>query len=257
MRDLALDSWILFGRLFRASVRMPVWLAMSVIQPLFWLLVFGQLFRRVVELPGFEGASYSQFLAPGVAVMTALFGAAFSGMGMLSDMDSGVLDRLLATPVRRGAVIAARMTMASTQVVMQATVILGVSFLLGARPATGILGVLAVYLSAGLLGAAAAGFSSFLALTARRMEIVIAVTNLLITPLIFTSSIMMSPELMPPWIRTVAAFNPVNWAVVAGRLGYQGGHAGSFALHLGLLALLTAICIALSARAFRRYRKNL
>ena len=257
MKALAVDSWILLGRLFRASLRMPIFLVMSIVQPLFWLLVFGQLFRRVVELPGFEGGSYSQFLAPGVAVMTALFGAAFSGMGMLSDMDSGVLDRLLATPVRRGAVIAARMAMASTQVMLQATVILGVSYLLGARPATGLLGFLAVYLSAGLLGSAAAGFSCFLALAARRQEIVIAMTNLLVTPLIFTSSIMISPDLMPPWIRTVAAFNPVNWAVVAGRLGYEGRDPASLALHLGLLAGLTAFCIALSARAFGRYRKNL
>ncbi len=39
--------------------------------------------------------------------MTALFGAAFTGIGLLADIDSGLLDRLLATPLRRGAVITA------------------------------------------------------------------------------------------------------------------------------------------------------
>ena len=104
--DFLRDTWHLLVRLLWATVRMPVFVLISIVQPILWVLLFGQLFRAVTTIPGFGASSYVQFLAPGISIMTALFGAAYSGMGMLVDIDRGVLDRLLATPVARGALIA-------------------------------------------------------------------------------------------------------------------------------------------------------
>ena len=116
------DLWHLFVRLVRANVRMPVFVIISIVQPVLWVLLFGQLFRSVAALPGFGAGSYVQFLAPGIAIMTALFGAAYSGMGMLADIDRGVLDRLLATPVARGALLAARILYSAVQVAVQSAI---------------------------------------------------------------------------------------------------------------------------------------
>ncbi|HEX3552280.1 MAG TPA: ABC transporter permease [Thermoanaerobaculia bacterium] len=249
------DTWHLFLRLIRATMRMPVFVIISIVQPVLWVLLFGQLFKSVTTIPGFGASSYVQFLAPGISIMTALFGAAYSGMGLLADIDRGVLDRLLATPVSRGALIAGRILHAAVQVVVQAGIILLVAFLLGARPHGGLPGVLAVFLSASLLGAAFAGFSNALALIARRQELVIAAMNFVVLPSTFLSSMIMSRNLMPGWIRGVSRFNPVNWAVTAARDGFEGRAPSEMLLCLALLAAFALICGFLATRSFGRYRK--
>jgi len=249
------DTWFLFLRLVRATLRMPVFVIISIVQPILWVLLFGQLFRAVTTIPGFGSDSYVQFLAPGIAIMTALFSAAYSGMGMIGDIDRGVLDRLLATPASRGALIAGRILHAAVQVILQAAIILGVAFLLGARPHGGVLGVLVVLFTASLLGAAFASFSNGLALLARRQELVIAVMNFIVLPMTFLSSMIMSRNLMPRWIRGVSRFNPVNWAVTAARDGFQGQFTSEMALSLALLAAFALVCTILATQAFGRYRK--
>src|SRR6185295_14595276 len=170
----------------------------------------------------------------------------YSGMGMIGDIDRGVLDRLLATPACRGALIAGRILHAAVQVILQAAIILGVAFLLGARPHGGVLGVLVVLFTAYLLGAAFASFSNGLALLARRQELVIAVMNFIVLPMTFLSSMIMSRNLMPRWIRGVSRFNPVNWAVTAARDGFQGQFTSEMALSLALLAAFALVCTILA-----------
>jgi ABC-2 type transport system permease protein len=255
MSDFLRDTWHLFVRLLRATARMPVFVLISIVQPILWVLLFGQLFRSVTTIPGFGSSSYVQFLAPGISIMTALFGAAYSGMGMLADVDRGVLDRLLTTPVSRGALIAARILHSAFQVVIQAGIILAVACLLGARPHGGLPGVLTVFLAAGLLGAAFAAFSNALALAARKQELVIAAMNFVVLPSTFLSSMIMSRNLMPGWIQGVSRFNPVNWAVTAARDGFEGRAPGEIAATLGLLTAFALVCGLAATRSFGRYRK--
>lgn len=255
--EFARDTWHLFVRLVQATRRMPVFLIISIVQPVLWVLLFSQLFGAVTRIPGFESESYLQFLAPGIAIMTALFSSAYSGMGTLNDIDTGVLDRLLATPVSRGALIAARLLHSGVQVVLQAAIILAVAMLLGARPHGGLLGMVALFFTASLLSAAFAGFSNALALTARRQELIIAVMNFTILPMTFLSTMIMSRGLMPAWIRSVARFNPVNWAVTAARDGFEGQASGQLLVSLLLLAAFTLVGAVLATRAFRRYRRAL
>ncbi len=139
--------------------------------------------------------------------------------------------------------------------VIQAALILLVACLLGARPHGGLPGVLTVFLAAALLGAAFAAFSNALALAARKQELVIAVMNFVVLPTTFLSSMIMSRNLMPGWIRTVSRFNPVNWAVTAARDGFEGRSAAEVALCLGLLAAFALLCAGLATRSFSRYRK--
>lgn len=251
------DTWHLFVRLLRATLRMPVFLIISIVQPVLWVVLFGQLFRSVTTIPGFESGSYVQFLAPGISIMTALFSASYSGMGLLGDIDRGVLDRMLATPVSRGALIAGRILHSAVLVIVQAGIILIVACLLGARPHGGIPGVLVLFLAAFLIGAAFAAFSNALALLARRQELVIAVMNFTVLPMTFLSSMIMSRNLMPQWIRGVSRFNPVNWAVTAARDGFEGRAGSEMALCLALLAGFALVCAFLATRSFGRYRRSM
>lgn len=250
----------LFLRLVRYTMRMPVFMVIGVVQSILWLVLFGQLFQRVVQIPGFAADNYLQFLAPGITIMTALFGSAHSGMGTLVDIERGVMDRLLATPARRGALMAARVLHAGLLVVVQGAMILGVAILMGARPGAGALGMaglLVVLVATGLLGCAFGALSNAIALVARRQETVLAAMNFIILPLTFLSGIMMSATLMPGWIQRVAALNPANWAVIAARAGFEGQDWGAVGLNMVWLTLFALGCGWLATRAFDRYRRTL
>jgi hypothetical protein len=101
IRTTALRQVYLRG--VRVFLRQPAYLGMTLIQPIIWLLLFGALFKAVTEIPGFHGSSYIDFLTPGVVVMLAVFSAGWIGMGFIDDINTGVMDRMLASPVWRGA----------------------------------------------------------------------------------------------------------------------------------------------------------
>jgi ABC-2 type transport system permease protein len=253
--DFLKDTWYLYLRLVRVTRRMPVFLLLSIMQPVLWMLLFGQLFGAVIRLEGFGAESYLQFITPGISIMTALFSAAYTGIGLLRDIEAGVLDRLLATPVSRAAVVASRVLLAASQVTVQAAIILAIGLALGAEPYGGIVGLLCVLFAASLLSAAFASTSCGLALIIRRQELVIAAMNFIILPSTFLSSMIMTHALMPPWIRAATRFNPVDWAVTAARHGFQGQLDADLAVSLGLLAALTLVCGAFASRAFDRYQR--
>ena len=257
MTDFLKDTWYLYIRLIRVTRRMPIFLVLSILQPVLWMLLFGQLFGVVTTLEGFEAESYVQFITPGIAIMTALFSAAYNGIGLLRDIESGIFDRLLATPVSRGAVVASRVLLAASQVIVQAAILLAMGFALGARAHGGVLGLVLVLFAASLLAAAFAATSCGMALIARRQEMVIAAMNFIVLPMTFLSSMIMVHGLMPAWIRTVARFNPVDWAVTVARHGFEGQATIELAQSLALLSGFTLACAVFAARAFAHYQRAL
>src|SRR5207248_117957 len=85
-------TWFMVGRQLRNLMREPIWIALLLVQPMVWLLLYGQLFKRVTNLPGggFGTSSYITFLAPAIVIMNSFFGATWSGMAMISDLDRQV-----------------------------------------------------------------------------------------------------------------------------------------------------------------------
>ena len=75
-------------------MREPIWIVLLLVQPMVWLVLYGQLFKNVTRLGGFGTTSYITFLAPAIVVMNAFFGATWSGMSMIADLDRKV-DRAL------------------------------------------------------------------------------------------------------------------------------------------------------------------
>jgi ABC-2 type transport system permease protein len=69
------DSAHMTARHLMALWRQPWWIMVTLVQPVIWLLIYGALFKSVVEIPGFGSDSYIEFLTPGVIVMTAFFSA--------------------------------------------------------------------------------------------------------------------------------------------------------------------------------------
>ncbi len=255
MRTFVADTYHLFLRYMRTTLRLPIWIAVTLVQPVIWLFLYGQLFRRIVDLPGFGVDSYIQHLTPGVVIMTAMFGSAWAGMSLIRDLDEGIMDRLLSTSVHRGAIIAARVTHAAVTVGVQSMIILVMGLILGARIDGGLPGVLAIMALAFLLGAAFSAMSNGVALLARREETLIAIINFFGLPLVFISTAFIAAELMPGWIRTASEFNPVNWAIIGSRSAMQGDDWLIVAQYTALLLAFVVVCSFFATRAFRVYQR--
>ena len=242
----------------RALVRQPYFLAITLTQPIIWLLLFGALFRSVTEIPGFAaGGSYLDYLMPGVVVMTALFSSGWSGMGIIEDMDRGLMDRFLVAPMHRSSLIGGRVAYEAISLVLQSLIIGGLALLLGARFDGGPLGFAVLVLSAVLLGAAFAALSDASALVLRQRESVIGLNSFMVLPLTFISAAFLPLALAPDWIATLARVNPVNWAVEAGRAALLANADWAFILpRLGGLLIVAIGCLALATRAFRSYQRS-
>lgn len=250
-------SLFMAQRLLRNLSRQPWWIVISLVQPIVWLLLYGQLFKRVVELPGFNSSSYISFVTPGVVIMSALFAGGWNGMGVIMDLNQGVMDRLLVSPINRAAIIMGRILSMSAVSIVQSLILIGLGFLTGARFAGGIPGVIVLLVCAMLLGAPFAALSNALALAIRRQESVIGASNFILMPLMFLSPILMAKNVMPDWIRAVSRFNPVNWSVEAARAALNGNTDWSFVLlRIGCLLAFAVISAALATRAFRAYQRS-
>src|SRR5260221_3720207 len=241
-------------RYLRAFLRQPYYIAVTMAQPVIWLLLFGQLFKGVAEIPGFTAGSYMAFLPPGIVVMSAMLSTVWSGTSYVIDMERGVLDRFHVSPVRRGALIGGELVYQAGMVLLQSLIILGLGFLVGARFDGGIASIVILFVCTMLLGTAFASFSNALALVLRKQESVIAVNVTLVLPLTFLSSTFLPVNLMPQWMQDFAKFNPVNWAVEAGRPTLSSSVDWSLVggRLAGLLAL-SLVCALLSTPAYPRF----
>ncbi len=249
-------TWYLCVRLLRNLSRQPAWIVVSLMQPLIYLLIFAPAFKSVVQIPGFGGGSYLDYLVPGIVVMTVMFSGGWAGMSVIEDMDRGVMDRFLVSPASRSAIICGRLLQGAVLAVIQAAIILGIGWLMGASYPGGALGMTVLLASSILLGLGLAALSTALALLARREDTLIAAINMLLTPLMFLSAVFMRVQLMPHWIQSVARYNPVNWAVAAGRGAMQAGVDWNAVLwHAGYLAAFTAVCAVFATQAFRVYQR--
>ena len=219
MSNAFADTWFMTQRHLRNLFRQPAWIVISLVQPIVWLLLYGALFRKIVEIPGFGAGSYIDFLTPGIVVMTCLFSAGWSGMGLIDDIDRGVVDRFLVSPASRGSLISGRLVQGAIVGVIQSAIIIVLGLIIGAQYPGGIAGIVALTICAVLLGTSIGALSNAVALLSRKEETMIAVSNFVLLPLVFLSSVFMAQALMPGWMQGVARYNPVNWAVDAGAVG--------------------------------------
>jgi ABC-2 type transport system permease protein len=142
-------------------------------------------------------------------------------------------------------------------VVIQSLIIVGLGLLRGASFPGGIAGLAVLVGCAVLLALPFGALSNGMALLMRQEESVIAAVNFVLLPLTFLSSVFMAQGLIPGWMQSVARFNPVNWAVQAGREAL-GAHADwSYVLtRVGWLLALGIVCAWFATGAFRAYQRS-
>jgi ABC-2 type transport system permease protein len=257
MRSVS-QIWYLFGRHCRDLVLQPLYLVTTLVQPLIWLILYGQSFRAVTRIPDFGASQYVAFLTPGVIIMSAMFTAGWTGMGIIDEIDRGIMERMVLAPLNGFVLILGRLLYLAVVVVFQAIVLTFVSILLGAHYAGGVSGAVATIGAAVLLAIVFGSISSMLAFIVRKHQSIVAVSNFLLLPLSFLSPVFIVSRLMPHWIQMLSRFNPVTWAVTMARTSLVTGFEPRvLSLDVGLLSLVALLCVCTASASFERYKRTL
>lgn len=237
--------------------------AMSLLQPVIWIVLFGQVYTALGELPVFGDGGYIGYLVPGILMMTVLYSGAWAGTGYIDDMNSGVMDQLLSAPLSRSAIITGQLLQQLVINALQSGIVLGIGALAGARYPGGVGGILLALLAATLLATVFCCASSAVALITRNQVALIGLSQLIVLPATFLSTTMMPAALLPDWVQAVARWNPMTWAVELGRAGLDGSlfggsaEAGLLLAQGGALLALAALAFAWTVRSIRAYQRSL
>ncbi len=192
----------------------------------FFLLVYNASLGNASNfLPGLAGKSYLAFILPVSVVSSALSGAGAAGQALVRDIESGYFDKLLLTPISRGALLLGTMIAGAIILGLQTIVVIVIGLFMGLEPETGVLGVLAVLGFALLLGTGFSGFTVGIALRSGNA----AATqggSFLFFPLTFLTATFVPVELLSGWIKTAAQFNPITYVLESMRslllTGWEG-----------------------------------
>jgi ABC-2 type transport system permease protein len=253
---------------------------MSLIQPILWLSLFGKAMNigsifsgGSLDIPGlnipketlnsisdllmentFGTSDYFSFLSVGMLSFIVLFTAMFSGMSIVWDRRFGFLDKVLSTPVARGAVVISKVLSSVIRSLVQAAIILLVAVLLGMDISSiTILGLIGTFLALFLLAFGLSSLFVLLALRSKDWQTQMAIMNLLNLPLLFGSNALFPTSLMPEWLQYFVKINPISYGTDVGRQLILGAGGMSnitfdFLFLAGFSALFSIIGIILSWR---------
>jgi ABC-2 type transport system permease protein len=220
------------------------------VQPLLWLFIFGTALShtRALTLGRLE---YRAYLAPGVMAQAAMFIAIFFGLAVIWERDVGQLQRLLATPLPRTAIVLGKAVGACVRALVQALLLLAVIAVagIGVRwTVDGVIGALALL----MLGTAAfACMSMLLAAAVKERERFMGIGQLIMMPLFFASSALYPLSLMPGWLHVIARINPLTYEVQGLRQMLVGvGGAGEVWLDFLVITGFLLVMLAAATRAY-------
>ena len=220
------------------------------IQPILWLVVFGQTFNRLHAIPTGD-LPYIDFLAPGVLAQSALFISIFYGIQIIWERDAGILAKLLVTPTPRTALISGKAFAAGVRAFSQVVIVLVVSALLGVALTTNPLKLAAAALAVWLATAFFSCLSMSIAGIVLKRERLMGIGQAIMMPLFFASNALYPIALMPGWLQAVAKVNPLSYEVDALR-GLLLGTPAHLALDFAVLAVSAVAGILVAASLLDR-----
>ncbi|MDL1903151.1 ABC transporter [Anaerolineae bacterium CFX9] len=249
---------MLTWRTLVTNFRVPAAVLPGLIISVFFLLVYNSTLGNASGfLPGLAGQSYIGFILPLSVVSASLSGAGVAGQSIVRDIERGYFDKLMLTPISRSALLLGPMIAGAILLAIQTILLLGLGFLLGLRPETGLPGVLAVIGLSLLLGVGFAGFTVGIALRTGSAAAT-GGASFLFFPLSFLTATFVPLELLSGWIKTAATYNPITYILEAMRTLLNSGwdtqiilRGVSASLLLGVILFVWAL-LSLRARTRRR-----
>lgn len=243
------DTSLLFSRRMAATLREPVWVITNLFAPLCYLALFAPLLDDLSGAPGFPSGSALEVFAPGLLVLLGLFGAAFAGFGLINELRTGLVERLRVTPASRLALLLGPVLVDVVVLLVQALLLVGAAYLVGLRVSP--VGLVVALVMLALMGLLLASCSYALAL--KNESALASILQFFTLPLLLLSGVLLPLTLAPDWLRTIAGFNPLSYAVDAARALLEGDLASTDVWQgFAVLAPLAVLAVWWAARSFRR-----
>ncbi|MFK0232396.1 ABC transporter permease [Streptomyces vinaceus] len=213
------DSLVIAKRNLIRMSRIPEMIIFGVIQPVMFVVLFSYVFGGSISVGGSTSpAAYREFLMAGIFAQTVTFATAGAGAGIADDMHKGLIDRFRSLPMARGAVLTGRTLADLVQTTLTLVVLAVVALLVGWRTHTSPGEVLAGFALLLLLGYAFSWIGALIGLSVRTPEAATSGGLIWLFPLTFISNAFVPAENMPPFLRTIAEWNPFSATVQAARL---------------------------------------
>lgn len=207
----------------------PFELLTRMIQPVIWLLIFGQAMAKTKAIPT-GTLSYLDFIAPGILAQSILFIAIFYGIALIWERDMGILHKILVSPAPRSILVIGRAIAAGIRGLSQIVIIYFLSFLLGIHLRWDPFAFIGVIATVMLAGAIFSTFSLIIASIVKKRERFMGIGQVLTMPLFFASNALYPIEMMPRWLQIVSTLNPLTYQVDALRSFMVTGEAANFGL---------------------------
>ena len=221
----------------------PTDLITRAVQPLLWLLVFGEVFTRVHAIQT-GNKPYLDFMAPGILAQSVLFISIFYGIAVIWERDLGVIHKFLASPTPRAALVLGKALSAGLRALPQAIVIYLLALVLGVQMNWNPLALLGVFVFIILGAACFSTFSLVIACLLKSRERVMGIGQVLTMPLFFASNAIYPIAIMPGWLQVIARGNPLSYAVDALRTLMLANQPSVLGLGTDLVVML-AVTVAL------------
>jgi ABC-2 type transport system permease protein len=246
---LARDVWLTFQYEVGQLMRSPVGVAITLLQPLTYLLFFTPFLKSVMRVSTYSGA-YRVYV-PSLFCAMGLFGGMYAGFALLAAMRKGVVTRFRVTPLSRVGLLLGRELMIVALVAFQALVITVAALVLGLRlPPANLLFALVLLSIMVLLGVSV---SYALALFVPNESVLVNLVNGVAQPLSLLAGVLIPLSVAPLWVRDVSLWNPFAWGANGMRAIFQG-HIGTQVVWQASLILtgLAVVAVLLSSRLFSR-----
>ncbi len=250
MRFLMESAAVSMAELHKIA-RDPAEMFSRAIQPVLWLVIFGQVFSRVRDIPTGD-VTYLAFMTPGILAQSVLFSAIFYGIAVIWERDLGIVQKLLVSPAHRSALVLGKALSAGLRGLVQAVIVYLVAWLLDIHLRWEIIPILEVLLAVILGSCIFSTFSLIIACIVKTRERFMGIGQVLTMPLFFASNAIYPLEMMPDWLKLVARLNPLSYLVDALRGAMiLGGHSthGLF-LDFGIMVAVFLLMLVVAAKLY-------
>jgi ABC-2 type transport system permease protein len=194
--------------------RVPDLLAFVILAPIMFVLLFAYVFGSVIDIPGM---SYREFMLPGIFVQTTIYGASLTGLGLVEDLQKGIIDRFRSLPMSPAAVLVGRTTSDVLANVISLVVMTVVGLIVGWRVHTSPQEALLGFGLLLLFAYALSWVQAVIGLSMRRPEAYNSAGFLVIFPLSFIANTFVDSTRLPGPLRVVAEWNPASAVTQAAR----------------------------------------
>jgi ABC-2 type transport system permease protein len=240
-------AYVELKKLFRD----PTELFSRAVQPVLWLVIFGQVFSKVRGIPT-GNVSYLAFMTPGILAQSVLFTAIFYGIAVIWERDLGIIHKLLVSPAHRASLVVGKAASAGFRGAVQTGIIYLIAFLMRIEIRWSPLAIAGVLFAVALGSGIFATFSLAIACIVKSRERFMGIGQVLTMPLFFASSAIYPLEMMPAWLRVVARLNPLTYLVDALRgMMIQGGQTiHPLSVDIAVMAIIFVVLTAVASKLY-------